>query len=250
MSERPSAILFDLDETILTFGRRQDQLLQLANRFASHGHGLAAETLARAVDARMTAYWAQEARNASWRLRPMDARRAAMAEVFAELAAAGARELTPEAAHHFADEFQALRERHIQPFPGALEALDSLRAAGFRLGLITNGAGEVQRPKIERFDLARRFDHVQVEGECGFGKPQPRAYAHALAALDTQAREAWIVGDNLDWEVATPQRLGLFAVWCDPYEVGLPPDSAVTPDLIIRSLTELAPAATRSRSRS
>lgn len=241
MSERPRAILFDLDETILTFGRRQEQLLQLANRFAARGQGLAAETLARAVDTRLTAFWAEEARNATWRLRPADARREVMAEVFAELAAGGASDLTAEAAHRFADEFQALRERQIQPFPGALETLDALRAAGVRIGLLTNGACEVQRAKIERFDLARRFHHIQVEGECGFGKPEPRAYLHALAALDVGTREAWIVGDNLDWEVVAPQRLGLYAVWCDPYGVGLPPDSAVRPDRIIRSLIELVP---------
>jgi putative hydrolase of the HAD superfamily len=242
MIRPPRAILFDLDETILTFGRRQEQLVSVARGFIPPGEAIDAEALARTVETHLTAFWADEARHKSWRFRLADARRAVVADAFAELSAAGAASLTREAAHRFADEFQALREQRIRPFPGAIETIDALRAQDVRLALITNGASEVQRAKIERFDLARRFDHVQVEGECGFGKPEPRAYRHALAALGAEVHEAWIVGDNLEWEVAAPQRLGLYAVWCDPYEVGLPPGAAATPDRIIRSLTELAPA--------
>ena len=51
--------------------------------------------------------------------------------------------------------------------------------------------------------------------------------------------DAWVVGDNLEWEVAVPQELGLFAVWHDPTHQGLPPGSHVKPDLIIHSLPEL-----------
>jgi putative hydrolase of the HAD superfamily len=75
----------------------------------------------------------------------------------------------------------------------------------------------------------------------GFGKPEDEAYHHAMAALGAEAHETWIVGDNLEWEVATPQRLGLTGVWVDGYGRGLPPDSRVRPDRIIRSLAELLP---------
>lgn len=242
MTPAPHAILFDLDETILTFGRRRDQLLAVAADFVgADGGGLSPEALAHAVDARVTAFWSDKTRIALWRNRVAEARYIAVTEAFAEMAAAGAVHLTPEAAHRFADDFHALRVAQIKPFPGAVETLDALRAAGVRMALITNGPAAIQRAKIDRFDLARRFDHVQVEGECGFGKPEARAYRHALAALGAGAHEAWIVGDNLEWEVAAPQKLGIHAIWCDAYEAGLPPDGTVKPDRIIRSLTELSP---------
>ncbi len=86
-----------------------------------------------------------------------------------------------------------------------------------RLALITNGAAEPQRAKVIRFALEHRFDHIQIEGEHGFGKPEERAYTHAMAALGVGPRETWMVGDNLEWEVVAPQRLGIHAIWHDGY---------------------------------
>ena len=72
---------------------------------------------------------------------------------------------------------------------------------------------QVQRAKIERFGLAPLFDAIVVEGEFGVGKPEPAVYAHALAALGVSAADAWMVGDNLEWDVVTPRRLGMKGIW-------------------------------------
>ncbi len=53
--------------------------------------------------------------------------------------------------------------------------------------------------------------------------------------------ETWMIGDNLEWEVEAPQRLGIYAIWMDVHGDGLPEGSTVKPDRIIRSLTELVP---------
>ena len=113
------------------------------------------------------------------------------------------------------------------------------------LALVTNGAAELQRAKIDRFDLARRFHHIQIEGEHGFGKPEERAYRHAMTTLGVAAAETWMVGDNLEWEVAAPQRLGIHAIWYDPAGEGVPPGSTAKPDRIVQSLSELLPGATK-----
>jgi putative hydrolase of the HAD superfamily len=60
-----------------------------------------------------------------------------------------------------------------------------------------------------------------------------------MAALGVSATDTWMVGDNLEWEVAAPQRLGIYAIWHDAYGTGLPPDSPIRPDRIIRALPEL-----------
>jgi putative hydrolase of the HAD superfamily len=126
-------------------------------------------------------------------------------------------------------------------FPGARETLDSLRALCVRLALVTNGAAEVQRGKLTRFALERHFDHIQIEGEHGFGKPEERAYTHAMTALGVAAHETWMVGDNLEWEVVAPQRLGIHAIWYDGAGTGIPVGSPIRPDRIVRSLPELLP---------
>jgi putative hydrolase of the HAD superfamily len=78
---------------------------------------------------------------------------------------------------------------------------------------VTNGAAGAQRAKVERFALSDRFDHIQIEGEHGFGKPDERAYLHAMQALGVTASETWMIGDNLEWQVVAPQRLGIYAIW-------------------------------------
>ncbi len=60
-------------------------------------------------------------------------------------------------------------------------------------------------------------------------------------ALGVTAPETWMIGDNLEWEIVVPQRLGIYAIWIDVHGDGLPADTNVKPDRIIRSLTELLP---------
>src|SRR5258708_12453240 len=95
---------------------------------------------------------------------------------------------------------------------GAHHVVGWFRARGVRLALISNGAAAPQRAKVVRFDLTHRFHHIQIEGEHGFGKPEERAYRHALAALEVEARDTWMVGDNLEWEAVAPQRFGIHAI--------------------------------------
>lgn len=50
---------------------------------------------------------------------------------------------------------------------------------------------------------------------------------------------AWMVGDNLEWDVAAPQRLGIRGIWIDARGTGVPPGHAARPDRIIRRLSDL-----------
>ena len=104
---------------------------------------------------------------------------------------------------------------------------------GLRLGLITNGNGPAQRAKIDRFGLAKLFHHVLIEGEFGCGKPDPRVYLTSMNALGCRPSNTWMVGDNLEWEVAAPQQLGLTAIWVDPSGHGLPLGTSIRPSSII-----------------
>ena len=125
-----------------------------------------------------------------------------------------------------ADRLTAYREEEMFMFPGAHDAIDALKALGVKLALVTNGAADTQRAKVERFELAHRFDHIQIEGEHGFGKPEERAYLHAMQALGVTAPDTWMIGDNLEWEIEVPQRLGIYAIWMDAHGDGLPADTA------------------------
>ena len=111
------------------------------------------------------------------------------------------------------------------------------------MALVTNGDKSQQRRKIERYDLARYFDAILIEGEFGAGKPEEIVYRHVLERLGVPAREAWMVGDNIEWDVAAPQRLGLRGVWVDREGTGLAAAGDVRPHRIIREFPEILAAA-------
>lgn len=192
--------------------------------------------LVAALEAAFVFYWSDPDRHREGRFALGEVRRRVVAGVFAK---SGRAHLTEALAHRLADGFTAARDAMIRPFPGAVETVAELRARGVRLALITNGDGATQRGKIERFALAPYFEHIQIEGEHGFGKPEPQAYHHCMATLGVGPADCWIVGDDLEWEVAAPQRLGLHAVWHDHRGAGLPAGSVVKPDRIIRAISEL-----------
>jgi putative hydrolase of the HAD superfamily len=109
---------------------------------------------------------------------------------------------------------------------------------GIKLALVTNGAAAPQRAKIARFELEPLFDAIVVEGEFGRGKPEPAVYAHALSSLGVAAADAWMVGDNLEWDVATPRRLGMRGILIAPIAPnGLDASAA---DAILPDLSALA----------
>ena len=239
MTPLPRAMLIDMDDTILSdYGRPEIAWNQIAAEFAAEFGPLTPHQVASAVLSSARQFWG--AAGPEWRLKLDEARRIVVHDGFAALAAGG-HALSSDLATRLANRFSTYREEAMFVFPGAHDAIDALKAHGVKLALVTNGAAETQRAKVERFELTHRFDHIQIEGEHGFGKPEERAYLHAMQALGVSAKDTWMIGDNLEWEVVAPQRLGIYAIWIDVHGEGLPTESAVKPDRIIRSLTELLP---------
>lgn len=238
----PKAILFDLDDTILSaYGRAELAWPVVTAQFAAELVPLTPDEVAAAIVAVASTFWADTTHQAYWRMRLAEGRRAIVSRALARLADAGRPVPSAAIGQRLADRFSAYRDEQMYLFPDALAVIDTLRSRGVRLALVTNGAAEIQRGKITRFDLTHRFDHIQIEGEHGFGKPDERAYLHAMQALDVEPPGTWMVGDNLEWEVVAPQRLGIHAIWHDVTGQGLPPDSAIRPDRIIHRLIELLP---------
>jgi putative hydrolase of the HAD superfamily len=146
----------------------------------------------------------------------------------------------PELAATLARELTAYREASMRLVPGARELLARLRAVVPRIALVTNGAAAPQRAKIERFALAGFFDHIQVEGEFGAGKPDRSVYQHVLERLDAAPEESMMVGDNFICDVLGPLALGMRAAWIDASGLGRTPEPAPRPHLTLRSILELA----------
>lgn len=236
----PKAILFDLDDTLISAYNRPDLAWHsIAAEFIDDLHPSAPADVAVAINLAADVFWADAKRHREGRLQLLDARVTIITDAFEALAKAGHTHPGPDVTRRMAARYNAFREEQMHLFDGAHHVVDTFRAQGVLLALITNGAAVPQRAKVTRFDLTHRFHHIQIEGEHGFGKPEERAYRHALEALGVEPSDTWMVGDNLEWEVVAPQRLGIHAIWHDVVGEGLPEGSSIRPDRIIRSLPEL-----------
>lgn len=136
-------------------------------------------------------------------------------------------------------EFFRKRRRELQDhLPGAEEVLRRLQSAGVRIGLLTNGAPDLQREKIEASGLGMYFDAAVVSGEIGTGKPEPAIFHHLLQKLQAEAASSLMVGNSLARDVMGGKRAGLRTCWL-ALEGEDEPVGLVEPDFTIRSLGEL-----------
>lgn len=239
MPPLPAAILFDLDDTIIQAYAKPEEawsrlLEQFRNELASGSDPAPLATAQRTILDEARTFWSDPVNAAKWRLDIAAARRLVVRRALARL-----QRSDDGLADRIGDAFTELRRQEYRLFPDAHGTLDRLRSSGIRLALVTNGQAQTQRAKVARFDLERRFDHIQIEGEFGKGKPEPEVYFHALDRLGVAAGESWMVGDNVEWEVVMPQRLGMRGIWYDPHGTGLPADSSVRPDRVISRLAEI-----------
>jgi len=235
MSEMPTAIFLDLDDTIISYDAAvADSWQRVCSHFVPQVPGADSVTLYAAVKAETDWYWSDPARHRIGRLDLPAARRLV---VTAALRRFGVTD--QELVYAMAAMRTTLHEAAIAPFPGAIETLRHWRDIDIRLALITNGASDAQNRKIDRFALRAYFDCIVVEGDFGTGKPDPLVFHHALQSLKVSPSCTWMIGDNLSADIAPAQTLGLTAIWHDIHGAGLPIDAPVVPDRIIHALHEL-----------
>lgn len=97
---------------------------------------------------------------------------------------------------------------------GVLDGLDELRAAGWRVGVATNGAADIQRAKLRATGISERVDGVFVSEEADARKPQTRHFALAAARCGTVLGDGgWMVGDNPVNDIGGGRSAGLRTIW-------------------------------------
>ncbi|WP_350281716.1 HAD family hydrolase [Kribbella sp. HUAS MG21] len=72
-----------------------------------------------------------------------------------------------------------------------------------------------QRFKLERLGLAAEIDLLIAGDTLPAGKPDPRAFAHALQRLDAAPHDVMMVGDSLTNDVRGARAVGIDAVLVD-----------------------------------
>lgn len=99
---------------------------------------------------------------------------------------------------------------------GADELLDA-HYQKYKLGIVTNGLKEVQRPKLEKNNLMHYFEIIVVSDEIGVSKPHVQFFDNAFTEMKFPSKEkVLIIGDSLNSDVKGGNNYGIETCWYNP----------------------------------
>lgn len=109
------------------------------------------------------------------------------------------------------------REDHLWTWvePGTEEALQSLRDAGYRLGVISNADGRIEA-LLQGRGLRDHFEFVLDSDVVGVEKPDPRIFQAGVERMALTPAECLYVGDLYPVDVVGARGAGLQALLLDP----------------------------------
>jgi len=129
--------------------------------------------------------------------------------------------------------------------PETPRVLAELRAAGFRLGLISNVLSRELVPRqLEAYGIADAFSVVLTSAGFGRRKPHPAIFLEAARRLGVEPAQSAYVGDTVSRDVAGARRAGYaLAIQIRSFLTGLSDNAGdrERPDALVRDLTEVAP---------
>jgi HAD superfamily hydrolase (TIGR01509 family) len=241
MSHMLRAVIFDLDDTLFDWSRREGswrndaprRLHRLYAHLANAGHSLPSlEWFARVYVEQTAAAWDY--------IGPPDW----IAPHQGRILAGVLWKLGIDAGDMGPDDLVQLLEwdvpKGVVPYPETADTLRALRGAGLRLGLLTNASlpMRIRDVELDAFGLKTLLDVRVSAADVGRLKPHPAPFLYILDRLGVKPREGVFVGDLPSVDITGAQGVGMRAVWRRQPERSL---VHVCPDAAIDSLDALLP---------
>jgi putative hydrolase of the HAD superfamily len=223
---RVKAVVFDMDDTLLNWRQAEHQAIGQLALLHFSVHGIAEDRVRHVYDGVMADNFAAWKATRRWwyiqdRLKLLVERLEVHGRVRVE---------------DLADTFTREVTARLAFLEGAEHALSAARQAGLKTAILTNGRGEVQRPKVFAFGLHTLVDFVGITGELGAWKPDLDAFRKVLDKIGVRPDHAVMVGDNEDFDITPAKALGMQTVWVAA-KGGEHPDA----DLVVANPGELVP---------
>lgn len=162
------------------------------------------------------------------------------------LAAAGADDPAGRAAAlfgRFLRHYAAHLADESRPFPGAVDALTGLKAAGATLVVCTNKPTDLSRRLLAALGMLRLFDGVVGADAVSAAKPDAAHLIEAVAAVGGDLARTVLVGDaDIDARAARAAGTPLILVDFGYTEV---PAADLAPDVLLSRFDDLLPACRR-----
>ncbi|MFJ9026250.1 HAD family hydrolase [Streptomyces sp. NPDC102259] len=111
-------------------------------------------------------------------------------------------------------EYVGLMAAAVTCRPEVLEDLARLRAAAWTIGIVTNGASDIQRAKLSATGLADLVDGVAVSGDLEIRKPDLRLFELAASRCGVRLADGgWMIGDNPAGDIGGGHQASLRTIW-------------------------------------
>ena len=125
-------------------------------------------------------------------------------------------------------------------YPGVREGIDMLKAAGYKLGCVTNKAAQFTEPLLKDLGVFEDFSIVVSGDTLSKKKPDPDQLLYAAEFLGCDPTNALMIGDSVS-DVAAARAAG-FQIVCMSYGYNHGVDiHEAGPDAVIHSLDEIYP---------
>lgn len=97
-------------------------------------------------------------------------------------------------------------------YPDVLATLDKLRAAGYRMAIISNWGWRL--PELcQALGLTPYFEQIFTSARIGYAKPNPKIFQYVLQQMAIAPAEGLHTGDSLSADVGGAWGVGLQALW-------------------------------------
>lgn len=237
---RPKAVLFDMDETLVTHTCTGIDLTRAVyNAFQDQLGEIEEQIFARTL-------W-QKA-NDLWKMMFDGALNGDIARPYSFINALRSLRIENDAlGHEMLVHFETLLVDSTKFFDDSIYVLETLREEGIRLGIVTNGYRTLQNRKLNHHGLPAYVDFVLVSEAVGFHKPHPGIFEVALSKAGAAPEETLMVGDNLWADIKGANAVGIPSVLLDPDGtriLDLDKDATLTPPTyVVKQLSDVLPLA-------
>lgn len=225
-------VLFDLDDTLHDDTLAYKTAALMVARDVARAHPIDPDALLEAYVAEASAFWKQL--SAEHLAAGIIDTRAQM--WYDALAVVGIRDTA--LSDRCAASYGAYRSDVLELSPGARDLVETLRARGCKLGIVTNGFAATHHEKIARLGLTPLFDALFIADEMGMVKPDPEVFRHACEVLGSVPERTAMVGDRYDRDVAGALAVGLFTVLIDVHRIPIPAEKP-QPDAIVATVADV-----------
>lgn len=109
--------------------------------------------------------------------------------------------------------YESEKLRHITPYAGVKETLESLKQSGYPMAIVTDAFSKDAIMRLEKVGLLPYFCGMVSYDMVGVKKPSPEPFLFALEMMKAKAQQVLLIGDSPRRDIEPCKKLGIRTVY-------------------------------------